>query len=610
MQFLHPEFLYFMLPPIVILFALLMTQKETQAHFFSEEVMQKLRVSANTLTLKARNALFFLMAVLLVVALADPVIKEGEVEVKAKSADIMIAMDISDSMLAEDIYPNRLRVAKQKALQFLKYEKLQRIGIVAFAKNSYLVSPLSFDHMAVAFLLKNLDTNSLTEQGTNFMEMLKVFNKSAQEENKKYLLVLSDGGDRKDFSKEIAYAKKNKITVFVLGIGTKKGAPVKKENGEFIEYKGQIIISKLNANIARLATQTGGVYIENTTDDADVKAMVKEIDAHVQKKERKSEKITKYIPLFYYPLGLAMILLLIATSSMSKRKSVMVPPVVVMLLLGWLQSAPLEAGMLDFVELNNAKKAYEQGDFTQAQKLYGDYANTTQNAAAYYNKANALYKQKRYKEAIQNYQKAYFEDSVQEANKLSNLGNAHAKLGTMDELKKAVEVYEKSLQLHEDKATRENLEMVKKLLKQKQQQQKKQQKQNKKSKKNKQNQQNKQQKQQENKHKQNQQQKNKSQQQKNQQKNNEQNKNEKKKNGQSSHNKQDKQNQQPKQQQQKQEQQQQDNDSGAALKKHKVNMSDTEETKWLKRLDKGQRSFIYRLDKSTNHTGDEDAKPW
>ena len=116
MSFLHPEFLYYMLPPLFILFGLLLTQKESHAHFFSQEVMSKLRVSANTLTLKARNALFLLMGFFMILALAQPVIEEGKVEIKAKSADIMIAMDISDSMLASDVYPNRLEAAKQKAL--------------------------------------------------------------------------------------------------------------------------------------------------------------------------------------------------------------------------------------------------------------------------------------------------------------------------------------------------------------------------------------------------------------------------------------------------------------------------------------------------------------
>jgi len=204
MSFLNPEALYYLLPPLLILFGFLLTQKEAQGHFFSDEVMQKLRVSTNTLTIKARNALFLVIGILLVIALAGPVINDGTIVVQAKSADIMIALDISDSMLAEDVYPNRLKLAKEKAMEFLKLAPDERIGVIAFAKNSYLVSPMSFDHSAVGFLLRQLNTDSITEKGTSFLSLLEVVERSIKKESKKYLLILSDGGDKSDFSKEIS----------------------------------------------------------------------------------------------------------------------------------------------------------------------------------------------------------------------------------------------------------------------------------------------------------------------------------------------------------------------------------------------------------------------
>ncbi len=182
MTFLHPEFLYYMLPPLFILFGLLLTQKEQFATFFAPDVMDRLRATTNSLTLKARNALFFLMGFFMIIALAQPAIKEGLVEVKAKSADIMIAIDISDSMLAPDIYPNRLEAAKSKVLTLLDEAPNERIGIVAFAKNSYLVSPLSFDTAAVAFLLRRLDTSSITEKGTDLLSVLDVVSKAEKKQ--------------------------------------------------------------------------------------------------------------------------------------------------------------------------------------------------------------------------------------------------------------------------------------------------------------------------------------------------------------------------------------------------------------------------------------------
>lgn len=458
MTFLHPEFLYYMLPPLFILFALLLTQKEQFATFFAPDMMDRLRASTNSLTLKARNALFFLVGFLMIVALAEPAIKEGTVEVKAKSADIMIAFDISDSMLAPDIYPSRLEAAKQKVLTLLEEVPNERIGIVAFAKNSYLVSPLSFDTAAVAFLLRKLDTSSITEKGTDFLSVLDVVSKTQKNEGKKYLLLLSDGGDKDDFSDEIEVAKKHNIVVFVLGVATKKGSPIKLEDGTLVKHKGEIIISKLNENIADLATKTGGVYIQSSTSSDDIKRMFKEITGISEERELKSEEVQKHKPLFYYPLAAALFLLLIATSSLGKIKN----GASVFILSFALFNAPYaEAGIFDFMELKKAKEAYESGSYSEAAKLYDEHAKSSQNPQSYYNAANAYYKDKKYQEAIGAYKKAVFESEDLSAKKFSNLGNAYAKDG---DLQKAAEAYKSSLEILDDKETRENLEEVNKLL--------------------------------------------------------------------------------------------------------------------------------------------------
>nr|WP_321268231.1 VWA domain-containing protein [uncultured Sulfurimonas sp.] len=469
MSFLHPEFMYYMLPPLFILFGFLLTQNEVQENFFSKEVIDKLRVSANTMTLRARNALFFLIGFFIIIALAQPVIDDGKVMVKAKSADIMIALDISDSMLAEDVYPNRLELAKQKAITLLSKSPNERVGVMAFAKNSYLVSPLSFDTSAVSFLLKQLDTTSITQKGTDFLSILDVFSKTQKGEGEKYLLILSDGGDSKEFSKEIAFAKKNKIVVFILGVGTKKGAPIKLKDGNFIKHHGEILVSKLNENISELATKTGGVYIQSTLASTDINTMLKEIKNISKEKELKSEEVHKYIPLFYFPVGIALLLLLIATSSISKRTKVNLPSLLIASLIAF-ASTDSRADLLDFMDLEDAKEAYEAGDYEKSAKLYGKYAEDSKNGEGFFNAGNSLYKQKKYKEALKAYERATFlteneDDENLRAKNLSNMGNAHAK---SQDLQKALESYEASLKIKEDKQTRENLEKVKELLKEQQ----------------------------------------------------------------------------------------------------------------------------------------------
>ncbi len=592
MHFLHPEFFYYMLPPMFILFGLLLTQKGVQESFFSLEVMNRLRVSTNTLTLRARNGLFFLIGILVVISLAGPVINDGKVEVKAKSVDIMIALDISDSMLAEDLYPNRLKLAKQKILTLLHEAPTERIGIIAFAKNSYLVSPLSFDTAAVSFLLGSLSTDSITEKGTNLLSMLKVVDQSIKDKSKRYLLILSDGGDKSDFSEEIRFAKEHHITIFVLGVATDKGAPIKKADGTFIKQNGSVIISKLNPAISKLATSTSGVYIESVNSDKDIKMMLHEIESHSKKKVLKSQEIKRFIPLFYYPLGLALFLLLFATSSMSKRKSVHLPVLFfVAVMMG--QASAVHANVLDFMKLDEAKKAYESGSYEKSQKIYERYKNRSENAEVNYNIANTLYKQGRYKEAIKNYKKAVFDDKNKRAKKYANLGNAYVKSHEKEGLQKAIKAYEESLKIHEDKETREHLEAVKKALKeQKQKQQKQKQKKDKDQKKNGDKEKNKDKKESQNKNKSDKKSEDK------------QKKNEKQKN------KEDKKKEQEKNKAQKLKENNTTVKPQEAQDKKGMKMSKEEEKKWLKKLQKNQRTFLYRLNKKDKVEENLDEKPW
>ncbi len=604
MIFLHPNMLYLLIL-VVILFALLLTQKESHAHFFSQEVMDRLRVSANTLPLKVRNGLFFLVAMLLVLALANPVIQEGKVEVKAKSADIMLALDISDSMLAKDIYPNRLKAAKQKAIELLKLAPNERIGVIAFAKNSYLVSPLSFDHNAVEFLLRQLNTSSITEKGTNLLAMLETLDKSIHKKTQKYLLLFSDGGDKKDFSKEISFAKSKGITVYVLGVATKKGAPIQREDGRFIKQNGKIIVSKLNENIANLATKTGGVYIKSVRSDKDIQAMLEEIEKHTQKRALKSEEIQRFEPLFYYPLGLALFLLLIASSSRYKRTLSVLSA---FLLLSGIHPQNANASLLDFMQVHNANVAYEKGAYKKAEDAYAHFAQTSDNPESYYDAGNALYKQKQYLQARKSYEKAHFRDKNKEAQRLANIGNTYVKEKKQAALKKAIQSYEQSLQLKEDKQTRENLEMVKKALqKQQKQKQKQKQKQNKKNKQNK--------KQKKSDKKKDSKDKKDSKQQK---KSDEQSKDTKEtqKPKQKSQKEKDKVKQEQKRKQEaqkkkKEKQKAQELKKGKAQAPDPQKMSTQEEKKWLKKLNQQQNTYMYRLN-VPNHYKEKDTneKPW
>jgi len=462
--FLHPEFLYFMLPPLIILFIFLLIQKESHEHYFSKEIMDKLRVNSNSLTLKRRNSLLFLAAILIILASAEPVLKDGTVRVKAIGGDILIALDISDSMLCEDVYPNRLELAKKKALELINKTIKDRVGVIAFAKNSYLVSPISFDTKTVSFLLSKLDTSSITQKGTDILTMLETVAKTNTSTDKKYLLILSDGGDETDFSAEIDFANEKGITVFVLGMGTELGSSIKKKDGSLVTYNDKVIISKLNVSISELAIKTGGVYIQNTTSSEDIEAMRSEIMNNSEHKELKSQEIQRYVALFYYPIILAILTLLFAFSSVPKRVKPNIPASAFILFMLILSSSPSVADMFDFRKLADAKKLYDAKDYNSSAKMYEEYAKKTNNGQAYYNAGNSFYREKQYLKALSAYSFAKLENRELRAKKLSNMGNALTRLGTVNSLERAIKHYEVSLKHKEDKSTRENLEAVKKAL--------------------------------------------------------------------------------------------------------------------------------------------------
>jgi len=473
MTFIHPEFIYFMLPPVLALFYFLLTQREQHLQFFSDEVLAKLRVHTNMMTLKARNGLFLLMFIMLILALAQPVIEDGKVKVQAKSADIMIALDISDSMLAEDLYPNRIEHAKKKIMTLLEEAKEERIGVMAFAKDTYLLSPLSFDHRAVRFLVKQTQPSHMTEKGTDFLQLLSSASQMLKEHEHKYLLILTDGGDESNFDEAIAFAKEQGIKVFILGIGTKNGAPIKLKDGGFVTYKGETVITHLNHDVSKLATETGGAYITSVIASGDIDAMLKEITSKTQKRALAEEEITRYIPLFYYPLSVAMFLLLIATSSMSRRKKVELPAMLAGAMLLF-NSATADAALFDFQLLEEAKTSYDAGDYNQSAKLYGDYASRHRTNESYYNQANALYKEGKFENAAAMFEKIHTPNIELQAKALHNAGNAYAKQGSKEHYQKAVEAYEKALKIQEDAQTRENLEMVQERLKEQEEQKEKQ----------------------------------------------------------------------------------------------------------------------------------------
>lgn len=456
MSFLHPEFIYMMMPLLFILFGLLLTQSEAVEQLFSLRVLAKLRVDTNRLSAKVRNFFYFLMFVFIILALAGPVVEQGRAKVQGKNDPLYIALDISGSMRSEDLYPNRLEFAKQKVLMLLQRAGNSQVGLIAFAESSYLVAPPSRDHDLLRFLLKPLNSGSSSEEGTRLLNVLKAVNRLAGEGEGKRLLLISDGGDNADYKEEIAYAKGHDIRVYTLGVGTVQGAVVPDAGGTPLLDNGTPVVSRLNPRFASLAEASGGRALQ-----ADA---ITSLLLHKESALAEDDEKPIYVHLFILPIGLAMLMLVLATSSFSRGEKYYLPS---LLIAGSLLFPPsaLRAGLLDFTRLKKAGNAYENRAYGESAKAYNRYALEHQSLEATYNAANSYYRNGQFKNAAGLYRSIHFIEADKNHQLYHNLGNALVRLGDETSLKEAAAAYKKALTYREDNATAENLERVEAALK-------------------------------------------------------------------------------------------------------------------------------------------------
>ena len=462
MIFVYPWVLWGIFLPLGMWVFFTLRYKVGTKSFFSKEVLQKLSSDHTGMQTKTRTALLSLASMLMIVALAQPVIEKERVKISERAVDLVVALDISVSMEAKDLYPNRLEWAKKKLLSLIDRSEGLRVGVMAFAAHAYVVTPLTTDQEVARYLVHNLQTESITEKGTDILQLVDAAARQMQEQNHKTMLLITDGGDESDYKAVINLAKEKKITLFVLGIGTKAGAPIATKEGGFIKQNGKIVLTQLNPAIKEVALQTGGSYIETVSSHEDITTMLSEIKSSVSAQEIAEDEVRRVVELFGYVLALAALLLLIALGSLPRAIAVI--GLLVMPL-------DMKAGMLDFLTLKEAQKAYEAGDFNKSIDAFSVLNEHTPTSQTAYNLGNAFYKAGQYEKALQAY--AFVDaNETHYTQTLHNIGNSFAKTGKLNEAKEA---YEKALALKDDVQTNENLQEVLKHLKKEEEQKQEQQ---------------------------------------------------------------------------------------------------------------------------------------
>ena len=419
---------------------------------FSKEILEKLqfgRMSSHGF----KFAFLVLSFVLMVIALARPVVVSNEKkEVNQQSFNFVIALDISKSMEANDVFPSRLKFAKKAIYEIMQRVPEANIAVIGYTNDAFLVSPFSNDFKSIKFLLSNLDSDSLSSSGSQIISALKATNKvfESTSDKKKTVLLVSDGADGRDMEKIKEYISSNDLTLYALSIGTKKGTTLSGINGELLKDKNtNIVVSKRDDS---LSSVVNGAYLSSSGELTKIDWLVSQIKNSVDKKEVKRDRFEGAKELFYYPLALSLFLIFFAFNSLR------VPFLVVLLFV----QTHSHAGMFDFVDIYKAKKSYEKKEYKKAGDGFAKIKSK-------YNEANALYKQKKYREALKKYDSIEGFSGEDEYKRLHNMGNSYANLKKTDE---AIKSYEKALKIKDDKDTKANLEYVKKMKKKEQEQKK------------------------------------------------------------------------------------------------------------------------------------------
>ncbi len=320
-RFENIEYLYaFALIPVLVLFFLLMWYARRRAirNFGDFELMKRLMPHMS----KYKHAIKFLILMValsfMIVGWANPQWGTKKEKVKRKSVDVFIALDISLSMLAEDISPNRLERAKKFSQNLINELKGERIGIIIFAGNAYLQMPLTTDYAAAELFVRSANTKQAPTQGTAISEAIDLAERSFEQDNKhhKALIIITDGESHdQDALERAREANENGLLIFTVGVGTPGGANIPivyaGQRGIKRDKSGNPVRSRLNETmLIDLAIEGDGAYYNLVEGDKVVDVLQERI-SKVEKRELEQRSFNEYESYFQYFLAIGLFLMLL-----------------------------------------------------------------------------------------------------------------------------------------------------------------------------------------------------------------------------------------------------------------------------------------------------------
>ena len=329
-QIEEPKYFYLMFAVVALLLMYLLVvfwKRRKQKQFADLRLLDQLSPQRSVFKPALKIILVALGLTLMVIALVNPKMGTQLKTVKRQGVDIVFAIDVSKSMLAEDIAPNRLEKSKQIVSKIIEELGSDRVGIIIYAGNAYPLLPITTDHGAARMFLQNAHPDMVSSQGTAINEALdlaKTFFDDDTQTNR-FLFIISDGEDHEENSSDAAAELVDLgIKTYTIGIGTNKGSPIPiKRNGKFIGYKkdrdDEVVITKLNVETLKdIAEKGDGSYIYGNRTSSTIE-YVENLLLKADKKEFETKQFSDYKDQFQWFVGFGLLFLLLDTFMLDKK---------------------------------------------------------------------------------------------------------------------------------------------------------------------------------------------------------------------------------------------------------------------------------------------------
>jgi Ca-activated chloride channel family protein len=335
LRFAHIDFLWGLaaIPVFIVLFILVARWKKKALTSLGDKAVVGMMMPGVSLSVSRLKFILFTLAyAFIVLGAADPQIGSKTVEEKRKGADLMILLDVSNSMLAQDMAPNRLENAKRALSQLIDNLHDDRIGMIVFAGEAYVQLPMTTDYSAAKLFLNTINTEMVPTQGTAIGAAIQLGMKSFdfKDGTGKAMIIITDGENHEDDAVAAAKEATNQaVSIHVIGIGSADGAPIPiyqngKQVGFHLDSAGHSVVSKLDETMGKeIAAAGNGAYVRATNGNSGLNIVMDQI-AKIQRKTLDTKSFKDFEDRFQFFLGIALLLLIIdffITNRKSERLS-------------------------------------------------------------------------------------------------------------------------------------------------------------------------------------------------------------------------------------------------------------------------------------------------